>query len=79
VFWTRPTDFLTGIAAAGAVAMINSVGNLSGFIGPYLIGVIRDRTGSFTISLFGLAGSSIVAAVLILLLSASERRQAASA
>jgi len=79
VFWTRPTEFLTGIAAAGAVAMINSVGNLSGFIGPYLIGVIRDRTGSFTTSLFALAGSSIVAAVLILLLAASERRQAAIA
>jgi ACS family tartrate transporter-like MFS transporter len=79
VFWTRPTEFLTGVAAAGAVALINSVGNLSGFIGPYLIGMIRDRTGSFTASLFGLAGSSIIAAVLILLLAASERRLAMSA
>lgn len=69
VFWTLPTMFLTGVAAAGAVALINSVGNLSGFVGPYLIGVIRDRTGSFTGSLALLAASSVVAAVLVLLVA----------
>lgn len=78
VFWTRPTEFLTGVAAAGSVALINSVGNLSGFIGPYLIGVVRDRTGSFSVSLFGLAGSSIIAAFLILLLASAEWRPAAT-
>jgi len=78
VFWTRPTEFLTGVAAAGSVALINSIGNLSGFIGAYLIGVVRDRTGSFTVSLFGLAGSSIIAAFLILLLASAEWRPAAT-
>jgi ACS family tartrate transporter-like MFS transporter len=76
VFWTQPTTFLTGVAAAGAVALINSVGNLSGFVGPYLIGMIRDRTGSFTGSLFGLAGSSLVAALLIAVLAIRDQRPA---
>lgn len=75
VFWTRPTEFLTGIAAAGAVALINSVGNLSGFIGPYLIGLARDRTGSFTVSLLGLATSSLFAAALILIVALGDRRR----
>jgi MFS transporter, ACS family, tartrate transporter len=76
VFWTQPTTFLTGVAAAGAIALINSVGNLSGFVGPYLIGMIRDRTGSFTGSLFGLAGSSLVAALLIAVLAIRDQRPA---
>jgi ACS family tartrate transporter-like MFS transporter len=74
IFWTQPTTFLTGIAAAGAIALINSVGNLSGFVGPYLIGMIRDHTGSFTGSLYGLAGSSLVAALFIAVLAVRDRR-----
>jgi ACS family tartrate transporter-like MFS transporter len=74
IFWTQPTTFLTGIAAAGAIALINSVGNLSGFVGPYVIGMVRDRTGSFTGSLYGLAGSSLVAASLIAVLAVRDRR-----
>ena len=77
IFWTQPTTFLTGIAAAGAIALINSVGNLSGFMGPYMIGMVRDRTGSFTGSLFGLAGSSLIAAVLIAVMAISDRRPVA--
>jgi MFS transporter, ACS family, tartrate transporter len=72
IFWTLPTMFLTGVAAAGAVALINSVGNLSGFFGPYLIGLLRDRTGSFTISLVALAASSVVAALLVGLTAGSS-------
>jgi hypothetical protein len=58
VFWSLPTIFLSGTAAAGAIALINSLGNLAGFFGPYLIGRVRDLTGGF-------AGSLITIAVLL--------------
>jgi nitrate/nitrite transporter NarK len=45
-FWTLPTSITVGTAAAGGIALVNSIGNLSGFLAPYLIGVIKDRTGS---------------------------------
>src|SRR5262249_2710913 len=48
VFWSLPTSFLSGVAAAGGIAWINSVGNLGGFAGPALIGQIKGATGSFT-------------------------------
>ncbi len=46
VFWTLPTAWLSGTAAAGGMALINSIGNLAGFGGPYLIGWVKDATGS---------------------------------
>ncbi|MCE5334328.1 MAG: MFS transporter [Desulfobacteraceae bacterium] len=46
-FWSIPASFLTSTAAAGAIAMINSIGNLGGFAGPYAMGLIHDATGSF--------------------------------
>jgi nitrate/nitrite transporter NarK len=45
-FWTLPSTFLTGAAAAVAVGLINSFGNLGGFVGPYAVGYISDKTGS---------------------------------
>jgi ACS family tartrate transporter-like MFS transporter len=45
-FWALATSFLTGTAAAGGIAFINSVGNLGGFIGPTVVGVLKDQTGS---------------------------------
>jgi MFS transporter, ACS family, tartrate transporter len=45
-FWTIPTGFLSGAAAAGGVALVNSVGNVGGFVGPTLVGYVRDATGS---------------------------------
>ena len=50
-FWTLPTAFLTGSAAAGGIALINSIGNLGGFVGPYAIGWIKDATGATTLGL----------------------------
>ena len=41
-FWTMPSEFLTGTAAAGGIAMINSIGNLGGFVGPFVVGWIKD-------------------------------------
>lgn len=48
VWWSYPTTFLSGAAAAGAVGLINSFGNTGGFVGPYLTGLLRDLTGSYT-------------------------------
>ena len=64
VFWSLPTAFLTGTPAAGAIALINSLGNLGGFAGPYLIGRVRDVTGGFTGSLLAIAGLLVGSAAL---------------
>ncbi len=68
VFWTLPTTFLTGTAAAGGIAIINSIGNLSGFAGPYVMGYIKDQTGSFTGGLLAVAGTVLLAMVVVLIL-----------
>jgi MFS transporter, ACS family, tartrate transporter len=65
VFWTLPTAWLSGTAAAGAIALINSIGNLAGFGGPYLIGWIKDSTGSTANGLLALAVLPLIAAVLV--------------
>jgi ACS family tartrate transporter-like MFS transporter len=46
VFWTMPAALLSGPAAAAGIALINSIGNLGGFVGPYLVGLMKDATGS---------------------------------
>jgi ACS family tartrate transporter-like MFS transporter len=61
-----PPRFLTGAAAAGGIALINSFGNLGGFLGPYAIGWIRQTTGGFTGALYFLAASMALSAVLCL-------------
>ncbi|MFL6792882.1 MAG: MFS transporter [Bradyrhizobium sp.] len=65
VFWTLPTAWLSGTAAAGAIALINSIGNLAGFGGPYLIGWVKEATGNtstglLVLSLLPLAGGLLV-------------------
>jgi len=67
-FWTLPSEFLTGYSAAAGIALINSVGNLGGFVGPAAIGFIGQRTGTLSA---GLALSGIpmfLSAALVLLL-----------
>jgi ACS family tartrate transporter-like MFS transporter len=64
IFWTIPTRFLTGIAAAGGLAFINSIGTLGGFIGPSIMGWLKDRTGSFSAGLFAVAGFLLLATML---------------
>lgn len=56
VFWSLPTASLGGSAAAAGIAMINSLGNLGGFASPYLVGSLKDATGSTTIAMYALAG-----------------------
>ena len=68
VFWTLPTAFLSGPAAAAGIAAINSIGNLAGFAGPFAMGYIKDRTGSFDGGLLALAVVGFIAAAIVLLL-----------
>ncbi|MGJ5203200.1 MFS transporter [Bradyrhizobium sp. HKCCYLR20261] len=65
VFWTLPTAWLSGTAAAGAIALINSIGNLAGFGGPYLVGWIKDTTGSTTHGLLALSALPLMAGLLV--------------
>ena len=66
LFWTLPTAWLSGAAAAAGIAMINSVGNLAGFGGPYLIGWVKELTGSTSTGLLVLALMPLVAGLLVL-------------
>jgi MFS transporter, ACS family, tartrate transporter len=78
IFWTFPTAFLSGAAAAAGIAVINSLGNLAGFIGPYAMGWIKDATGSFSGGLLFIAGCGLAAMIIVLLLP-HEEHVAASA
>ncbi len=77
--WSMPTLFLSGSAAAAGIATINAIGNLGGFVGPAMIGWIKDLTGSFRGGLFFVAALLVLSAVLTLLLARSQRASAATA
>ena len=64
VFWTMPAALLSGTAAAAGIALINSIGNLGGFVGPYLVGLISDATGSTDGGLIALAGILVLGSLL---------------
>jgi D-galactonate transporter len=66
VFWSLPAAFLTGTAAAGGIALINSVGNLAGFVAPYMMGWLKDSTGSLAAGLYCVAAMELCAAILII-------------
>jgi ACS family tartrate transporter-like MFS transporter len=74
-FWTLPTAFLRGTAAAGGIALVNSVGNLGGFFGPSLVGWIRDATGGFAAGLLTLTAFLIVGAIIAATLPRSQERK----
>lgn len=65
-FWALPPACLHGRAAAGGIALINSIGNLGGFVGPYLVGYIKEATHGFTGGLLFLAGSLFVGGLIAL-------------
>jgi ACS family tartrate transporter-like MFS transporter len=71
-FWALGTTFLTGTAAAGGIALINSVGTLGGFFGPTLVGVIKDRTGTVELSLWILGGAILLLGILVLTIPRSS-------
>jgi MFS transporter, ACS family, tartrate transporter len=68
IFWTLPTSVLNGAAAAGAIAMINAIGNVGGFVGPFLIGWIKEATGNFTWGLLAVAGGVLMSGIVALLM-----------
>jgi ACS family tartrate transporter-like MFS transporter len=65
-FWSLPTAFLSGTAAAAGIALVNSFGNLGGFVGPYVVGRLSDTTGSYYTGLLLLAALVLVAGLLTL-------------
>jgi ACS family tartrate transporter-like MFS transporter len=73
-FWALPTIFLSGTAAATSIALINSIGNLGGFVGPYIIGFLTDKTGSYAAGLYYLVASGVVGGLLLLSLRPDRSR-----
>lgn len=66
IFWTLPPTFLTGAAAAGGIALINSVANLGGLLGPRIIGQVRTATGSFAAGYLTMAAALAIGGLLVL-------------
>ena len=75
VFYTIPQGFLTGAAAAGGLAFINSVGAAGGFVGPFMVGWLKDATGSYSAGMLGMAAVLGVALVLTGLLHLAMNRR----
>lgn len=71
MFWSLPTAFLAGTGAAAGIAMINSLGNLSGFISPYAVGWLKELTASTNAGMYLLSGVLVVGALLTLRVPAS--------
>jgi MFS transporter, ACS family, tartrate transporter len=67
-FWAMPPEFLSGTAAAGAIALINSIGNLGGFAGPYAVGMVKQATHSFAGGMIAMAAALVAGSVLALTL-----------
>jgi nitrate/nitrite transporter NarK len=63
MFWSLPTAFLGGVSAAAGIAAINSVGNLAGFVSPYVVGGLKDLTGSTVTGMFAVSAVLIVGAL----------------
>jgi ACS family tartrate transporter-like MFS transporter len=75
-FWPLPSTFMSGTAAAAAIAGINSLGNLGGLIGPNVVGWLRDTTGNFEAGLWALSGFALISAVFTLIVVRSVRPSA---
>ena len=71
VFWSIPTAILKGVAAAVGIALINSLGNIAGFVSSYLVGWIEDGTGSTDVALYVIAGFLVLAGAIVLALPRS--------
>ncbi|MGZ5917133.1 MAG: hypothetical protein ACXWJ4_07385 [Methyloceanibacter sp.] len=74
-FWSLPTTLLTGTAAAAGLALINSMGNAGGLVGPFVVGVMKDATGTFTTGLLFLAGTLAVGGGVDIFFSAMTPRR----
>jgi ACS family tartrate transporter-like MFS transporter len=65
VFWAIPPIFLGGTGAAAGIALINSLGNLGGFVGPTVVGWLRGTSGTYTSGLLVLVGALVIEAILV--------------
>jgi len=72
-FWSLPTSFLSGTTAAASIGLINSFGNLGGFVGPYIVGYLSTITHSYSVGMIYLSVSALVAAIFILMIRAGGR------
>jgi ACS family tartrate transporter-like MFS transporter len=72
-FWSLPSLFLTEAAAAGSIGLINSVGNLGGFLGPSVLGTVESVTGSFRGGILFLCVSMVISAIIVMLLGLGGR------
>lgn len=73
--WAIPPTFLSGAAAAGGIAFINAVANFAGFVGPAMVGFIKETTGSFTAGLMSLALSLVATAGIAMMIGVVSRRR----
>jgi MFS family permease len=67
-FWSLPPKLATGVGAAGGIALINTLGQMGGIVSPYMVGRIRDLTGSTTPALYGISGALLLGAFVVLFL-----------
>jgi len=74
-FWSLPSLFLSESAAAGSIGLINSIGNLGGGVGPLLLGVLKDRTGSFFLGILLLSISMGITSIILMALRFSREHQ----
>ncbi|MEE7489567.1 MFS transporter [Methylobacterium oryzae] len=72
-FWAMPGEFLAGPAAAGGIALINAIGNLGGFVGPYVLGWLKDYTGTYESGLYFLAACALASAAITVVAARSGR------
>jgi ACS family tartrate transporter-like MFS transporter len=72
--WCLPTTFFAGTAAAASIGLINSLGTLGGFVGPYIIGSTNGTSGDFTRGLYLVGGTLVVSAITIVLMRLVEER-----
>ena len=73
-FWAIPAELLEGSGAAGGIALINSFGNLGGFLGPYAMGVARAANGGFALGLYILAAALAISSLVAVATTPSSRR-----
>ena len=72
-FWTVPSRFLTGAAAAAGIALINTFGNIAGFAAGYVTGWLKDASGSYNLPMFVVGGLMLMSAVLMIVLARRGR------